>query len=197
MKRTISEVCEANFLFRAVYKLIAAAVTALLMATTGLVFYIVVMRYVFKANLYGADELITLVTMWLYFLGAIYGSYEESHIQGDLLNLMFTKRIHYKIHRLYVYIVCVFLMGIWSYWGWDYFTTVIAATRRTTGLKIPFWAMQIPQAIGMWGMLLYSIYHLIVNIFKPVKDYLTRDEKAALETPSLDFLNEEKEDEEA
>ena len=196
MKRSISEACEANFLFKGIHKLIAAAVTALLMATTGLVFFIVLMRYVFKANLYGADELITLVTMWLYFLGAIYGSYEESHIQGDLLNLMFTKRIHYKIHRLYVYVVCVFLMGIWSYWGWDYFVTVIHTTRRTTGLKIPFWLMQIPQAVGMWGMLLYSVYHLIVNIFKPVKDYLTRDEKAALETPELD-LGEKKESEEA
>ena len=196
MKRTISEVCEANFLFRAVYKLIAAAVTALLMATTGLVFYIVVMRYVFKANFYGADEIITLITMWLYFLGAIYGSYEESHIQGDLLNLMFTKRVHYKMHRIYVYIVCVFLMGIWSYWGWDYFTTVIASTRRSTGLKIPFWAMQIPQAVGMWGMLIYSVYHLFDNLFKPVSKYLTREEKAALETPALD-LGEEKESEEA
>ena len=196
MKRTLSEVCEANFLFRAVYKLIAAAVTALLMATTGLVFYIVVMRYVFKANIYGADEIITLITMWLYFLGAIYGSYEESHIQGDLLNLMFTKRVHYKIHRIYVYTVCVFLMGIWSYWGWDYFSSVIVSTRRSTGLKIPFWAMQIPQAVGMWGMLIYSVYHLIDNIFKPVSKYLTREEKAALETPALD-LGEEKESEEA
>lgn len=196
MKRTISEVCEANFLFRAIYKLIAAAITALLMATTGLVFYIVVMRYVFKANIYGADEIITLITMWLYFLGAIYGSYEESHIQGDLLNLMFTKRVHYKIHRIYVYTVCVFLMGIWSYWGWDYFSSVITSTRRSTGLKIPFWAMQIPQAVGMWGMLLYSVYHLLNNIFKPVSKYLTREEKAALETPALD-LGEEKESEEA
>ena len=56
--------------------------------------------------------------------------------------------------------------------------------------------MQIPQSVGMWGMLLYSVYHLIVNIFKPVSAYLTRDEKAALETPALD-LGEEKESEEA
>jgi len=192
LKRSISEVCESFFLWRWLHKFISAAVTGLLMATTGLVFFIVIMRYVFKTNLYGADELVTLVTMWLYFLGAIYGSYEESHIQGDLLNLMFTKRIHYKIHRIYVYTVCVFLMGIWSFWGVQYFGTVIGSARRTTGLKFPFWWQQIPQAIGMWGMLFYSVYHLIVNLFKPVNQYLTREEKAALETPALD-LGEEKE----
>ena len=178
MKRSFTEACEGNIVFRGLHKLISALITALLMATAGLVFFIVLMRYVFHTNIYGADEIVTLITMWLYFLGAVYGSYEESHIQGDLLNLMFTKRVHYKIHKLYVYTFCVFLMGIWSYWGVDYARTCLASPRATTGLKIPFWCNQLPIAVGMWGMLFYSLYHLIENIVKKPSEYLTREEKA-------------------
>lgn len=175
---------EGNIVWRAIHKGLSAFITFDLIITTALVFFIVIMRYVFRMNLYGADELITVFAMWLYFCGAIYGSYEESHIKGDLLTMMFTKKIHYKIHQIYVYLFCLVVLGIWCYWGINYAQTILGSTRCTTGLKIPFWINQLPIIVGLWGMFLYSLYHFIRNIFKKVEEYITAEEamQAALET---------------
>ena len=54
-------------------------------ASTGCMVYSVVLRYCFKQNFYGSDEVIMLFAFWLYFMGAVYGSYENSHIKADLL----------------------------------------------------------------------------------------------------------------
>ncbi|MGE4484847.1 MAG: TRAP transporter small permease [Oscillospiraceae bacterium] len=172
---------ENNVVWRAVHKFIGGFVTVCLMLTTLLVFATVLMRYVFRVNIYGSDELITVTAMWLYFLGAVYGSYEESHIKGDLLTAFFKKKYHYKIHQIYVYIFCVFLLAIWSKWGLDYALTCLRSTRVTTGWKIPFWVNQLPISIGIIGMFLYSLYHLIRNIFKKSENYLMANEQRTAE----------------
>jgi TRAP-type C4-dicarboxylate transport system permease small subunit len=176
LKKSVQETMEGNIVWRAIHKGIGAFITINLMVTVSLVFFIVLMRYVFKMNLYGADELVTLFAMWLYFCGAIYGSYEESHIKGDLLTMLFKKKIHYKIHQIYVYLFCLIVLGIWCYWSLDYAGTIMRSTRATTGLKIPFWLNQLPIIVGLWGMFLYSIYHFIKNIFKKPEEYMTADE---------------------
>ena len=47
-----------------------------------LIFIEVMLRYVFGSPLFGVEEMVTLIAMWLYFLGASYGAYERSHIKA-------------------------------------------------------------------------------------------------------------------
>jgi TRAP-type C4-dicarboxylate transport system permease small subunit len=54
-----------------------------------LIFIEVMLRYVFGSPLFGVEELVTLIAMWLYFLGASYGAYERSHIKAELVHLWF------------------------------------------------------------------------------------------------------------
>lgn len=184
-KRLVEDVVESFAPWRWLHSFFKIATIAFLMATVAVIFFIVLMRYIFHFNLYGMDEILTIVTMWLYFMGGIYGTYEESHIQGDLLNLVWTQRWQYKAHKIYIYAVCVFLMALWSYWGVKYFGNCIGSPRRNTATKLPFWINQIPIAIGMWGMLFYSVYHFIRNIINPVSSYQTREEKLAAEKKAL------------
>ena len=44
-------------------------------ASTACMVYSVILRYVFKGNFYGSDEVIMLFAFWLYFMGAAYGSF--------------------------------------------------------------------------------------------------------------------------
>ena len=54
-----------------------------------LIFVEVMLRYVFGSPLFGVEEMVTLIAMWLYFLGAAYGAYERSHIKAELVHLWF------------------------------------------------------------------------------------------------------------
>jgi TRAP-type C4-dicarboxylate transport system permease small subunit len=56
---------------------------------TVLVFIEVLLRYVFGSPLFGVEELVCLIAMWLYFIGASYGAYERSHIKAELVHLWF------------------------------------------------------------------------------------------------------------
>ena len=44
----------------------------------------VFMRYVFKSDLYGIEEFVAILAMWMYMLSASYASYEDSHIKADI-----------------------------------------------------------------------------------------------------------------
>lgn len=164
--------------WRWLHQAVGWAATIGLILTVALVFCTVLMRYVFKLNIYGSDELITLVTMWMYFFGAIYCSFEESHLQGDLLSTFWRKGWHWKGQKLFIYGFSILVLGYWCVWGSGWMQDCFASNRRTTGLHIPFWANQLPIVVGLYGMILFSIYHFIRNIFKKSELYeLEAEEK--------------------
>ena len=52
----------------------------------------VLLRYIFKVPLFGLEEFSRLVAVWVYFLGAIFGTKWDSHVQGDVAGRLFTKK---------------------------------------------------------------------------------------------------------
>ena len=69
----------------------------------------VVMRYIFKMDLFGIEELMAIVAMWMYMIGAAYASYENSHIRADILETFIqnpkTKALFKIIENIIVLIV--------------------------------------------------------------------------------------------
>jgi len=45
-----------------------------------------ILRYFFKTDIPGVEELLLLPIFWLYFMGGSQASYEDSHISGELLS---------------------------------------------------------------------------------------------------------------
>ena len=70
---------------------------------------IVTMRYVFEIDLYGIEEIIMMVSFWLYFLGSSMGSSEKSQISADILST-YIKNEKYK--RILALITSVITTGI-------------------------------------------------------------------------------------
>lgn len=161
-----------------IWKVGPAAISTALVATcagvVGLVGVSVTMRYIFKTDLFGVEELITVVTMWLYFLGSIYGSYEESHIKGDLLDLVFKTGRQKKGQQIYVYVYSTIVLVIWSKWGIEYATRCLHSAQTTPGWHIPLHVSQLAIPVGIWGMLFYSAYHLIRNVMKHSSEYIVK-----------------------
>ena len=149
--------------WRSIVKIMRIAMVICSAATTGCILVAVVMRYILKSNFYGSDEIILVFAFWLYFMGAAYSSYENSHIKADLLN-MYIKNMHYKdmlnlVAQMLTVLVNVVLM-VWAcqfmLWAWE-------KNPLTTALKIPILIPRSAIFIGLALMLFYHVYYLIVN----------------------------------
>ena len=89
-----------------------------------------------------------------------------------LFGAAFKKGWQKKAHQIYIYLFCAIVLGFWVVWGWDYAATVLSSPRRTTAWKIPFYVNQLPITVGLFGMALYSVYHLICNFIKKPSEYV-------------------------
>ena len=61
-------------------------------ALTCVIFAAVVMRYCFKLDFFGSEEIILLFAWWMYFLGGIGGSQEDSQIKADMVEVFCSNR---------------------------------------------------------------------------------------------------------
>lgn len=164
-------------------------------ASTSCIIYSVVLRYIFKKNFYGSDEIILMFAFWLYFMGAVYGSYENSHIKADLMNV-YVKNIRIKdFIALIAQVIMIVVNVVLITWAWDYFLWGLEKMPLTTGLKIP---LVIPQSAVFFGLLLmgfYHIVHFIRNIYHYINfgyysvpqygDYMTAETKAKFPQASV------------
>jgi TRAP-type C4-dicarboxylate transport system permease small subunit len=127
----------------------------------------VFMRYILKMDFFGLEEVITLLAMWIYWIGGVYGSYENSHITADISNI-FIKTDSAKF-RLNVVtgLLTVLISGVFAYWSVAYYAIWnIKAGTKTIGLHIPYLASNMAITVGFIMMFLYSLYHLI-RLFLP------------------------------
>lgn len=132
-------------------------------ASTGCILVAVVMRYILKSNFYGSDEIILVFAFWLYFVGAAYGSYENSHIKADLLN-MYIKNMHYKdMMNLAAQTLTVVINIVLMVWACQFMLWAFQKNPLTTALKIPILIPRSAIFIGLALMLFYHVYYLTVN----------------------------------
>lgn len=137
-----------------------------LLALSGVIILVamvmmVLLRYVFKINLFGMDEIILCFVFWFYFFGAVNGSREDSQVRADVTGVLIkNKKTSWGLRlftRLIEVVVLVFLiyMSIWL--------LLINFNRMPTtqGLKIPYLVPQAAIAVGFILMLIYDVGHLL------------------------------------
>ncbi|MEW5721639.1 MAG: TRAP transporter small permease subunit [Thermodesulfobacteriota bacterium] len=122
----------------------------------------VVLRYIFKAPLFGLEEFSRTIAIWVYFLGAIFGTKYDGHVQGDVAARLFPTPRSSALVKVVVWTLslaacCLFLYHASTYSLWLYETG-----ERTTGLWWPRITSVGSMAFGAVFMTLYSL----VNVFK-------------------------------
>ena len=122
------------------------------------------MRYILHTDLFAYDELVMIAAFWLYFTGAAYGSYEDSHIKADILQISLSEN-HPKaaagigIIAKAIEVICAVTI---SFWGWSLFAWQLKYMGRTMGWGIP---IAVPQGAIVLGFTLMSLY-ATVNFVK-------------------------------
>ena len=138
-------------------------------ALATMVFITVPVRYIMKSSIFGIEEVIMMMAIWIYYLGAAYGSYEQSHINADIL-LHFVKNPKAsKIIAIIKQVIAIVVFGAFGYWCIaKYLAWTIQSGGQSMQLHIPNWLPISMMAISFVLMTLYEIFHLY-RIFKPYR----------------------------
>ncbi|ATW27024.1 TRAP transporter small permease [Candidatus Formimonas warabiya] len=138
-------------------------------AVTCIIFLSVILRYIFKTDLYGIEEIVVMVAFWLYFMGSSYGSFEKSQIAADLLHLYLKSARSKQIANLITSSLTTLLGLLVNYWAVQFFIWGLQMDARSAIYRLP---MVIPQSAVLVGFTLMSLYN-VVYLIDDVKCFIT------------------------
>ncbi|MCF8107401.1 MAG: TRAP transporter small permease [Desulfohalobiaceae bacterium] len=129
-----------------------------------LIFVEVFLRYVLGSPLFGVEELILFIAIWLYFIGAAYGAYERTHIKAELIHLWFTSSRSRAVIRSITGVITVFLALTMLKWSYPYFIWGLTRGATSQALLLPMVLCQSAIFFGAILMCIYFTAELIDNI---------------------------------
>lgn len=147
-----------NIAFRALLHAQTVIMVVTVILAGGIVFAGVFLRYILGKNFFGQEEVLCVVAMWLYWVGGIYGSYEGTHIKGDLLSTFFKSPKAKKAIELVNLAVSFAVIAFFCKWGWEYMSFNLKFKAVSTGLRIPLYYSQSPLLIGFVLMGFYTLF---------------------------------------
>lgn len=134
-------------------------------------FLTVLLRYVFKIDLFGIEELLLLPIFLLYFIGAANGSYEDSHISANMIDSYLKSEKIKLIIKAFTTVVTLGVCVIISYWSTEYLIWSFSHGGATSGWQIPLYIPHGTVLLGFLLMTLYSFTHLYTQINLIIHQY--------------------------
>lgn len=131
-----------------------------------LIFTEVFLRYVLGSPLFGIEELILFIGMWLYFMGAAYGAYERTHIKAELINIWCKSERSLAILRTVSSVFTVILAVILVTWTYPFFLWELKRGGTSQALLLPKIICQSAVFFGSILMAFYFILELIDNFLQ-------------------------------
>jgi len=148
------------------------AISSLIMAFVF--FFVVILRYLFEADLFAYEEWVLMIAFWVYFLGGAMGSYENTHVKADfLLSLINNIRTKWIVVNFTIFVE-VLIGVVLTWWGWLMLAEEIDAYpewQTTTGLELPFFIPKLGIFLGFVLMTFYTFLHL----YSGLRDGPTRE----------------------
>ena len=124
----------------------------------------VVCRYFLKINFAGSDELLVILALWLYYIGGLYGSYEDSHIKADVLSIFIQKDVIIYILNIVVKAISLATSVYLAIWAYEYLQLSLKLGGVTTAYKLPMLCSRLAIVVGYIAPVIYNIYHLFLAI---------------------------------
>ncbi|WP_293267098.1 TRAP transporter small permease subunit [Neptunomonas sp.] len=138
--------------------------TALISTVAACQFIQVITRYVFETPIMGLEETALIPTIWLYIMGSVNASREDTQIRANVLEI-FLKTDHARAILQAISEVISIAISIWlTWWAWLYFSYSIRVWKGTPTLYIPTFIYESALFIGLLMMTAFTIWHLIRNV---------------------------------
>ena len=139
------------------------SLTILISLVAAMEFYQVVMRYIFEIPVMGLDEMLVYPTLWLYFLGSVNASREDTQIKANVLDV-FLKTDRSKLTVRVIADLMGVVVSIWlTYWAWDYFRYALRVWKESPTLYVPTFYAECSVFIGLVMMTIYAMVYLVKN----------------------------------
>lgn len=102
-----------------------------------------ILRYVFHRPLLSMEELIIIPSLGLYFLGSIWASRNEAHMNARLLEIFFKSRRAIAVIRA-ISAAGGIVISLWlTYWGWDLLKYSLRVKKVSIVLNYPLTIVEI------------------------------------------------------
>lgn len=140
------------------------ALTVLISTVALLEFYQVIMRYIFEVPVMGLDEILVYPTLWLYFLGSVNASREDTQIKANVLEI-FLKTDRSKLLVRIIADAMALIVSLWlTWWAWDYLKYALRVKKESPTLYIPTIYAECAFFVGLVFMTGYAVWYLNKNI---------------------------------
>ena len=124
----------------------------------------VITRYVLEIPVMGLEESLLYPTLWLYVLGAVNASRENTHIRANVLEIFLKTPRQFTLLAILGEIISL-IVGCWlTYWAWDFTKYSLRVWKESPTLYIPTFYVDFALLAGLVLMMLYTFMHLIKHI---------------------------------
>ncbi|EAR60115.1 TRAP transporter small permease [Neptuniibacter caesariensis] len=124
----------------------------------------VITRYVLEVPVMGLEESLLYPTLWLYMLGAVNASRENTHIRANVLEIFLKTPKQHVVLAIVAEVVSL-VVGCWlTYWAWRFTKYSWRVWKESPTLYIPTFYVDIALVVGMVLMMIYTAYHLVQHV---------------------------------
>jgi TRAP-type C4-dicarboxylate transport system permease small subunit len=124
----------------------------------------VITRYVLQVPVMGLEETMLYPTLWLYILGSVNASRENTHIRANVLEIFIKTDRGHRILAIVGEVISL-TVGLWLLsWAWDYTEYVWRTWRESPTLYIPTFYSDIALVAGLALMMVYTAGHLLGHV---------------------------------
>src|SRR5210317_503094 len=134
--------------------------TVLITTVAVMEFYQVVMRYILELPVMGLEELLVYPTLWLYFLGSVNASREDTQIKANVLDVFLKTDRAKLIVRVIADLLSVIVASWLTFWAYDYFRYALRVWKESPTLYIPTFYAECAMFIGLVVMTFYAAWYL-------------------------------------
>lgn len=138
--------------------------TALISTVAASQFIQVITRYVFETPIMGLEESALIPTIWLYIMGSVNASREDTQIRANVLEIFLSTD---KARALLQAISDMISIGIsiWlTWWAWLYFSYSLRVWKGTPTLYIPTFIYESALFLGLLMMTLFTCWNLFRHL---------------------------------
>lgn len=155
-----------NFLWELLIKFQQFMLIACSLFVVASIGFTVLLRYIFKTDLYGLEEIVVIFAFWLYFMGGAYCSYTRTHITADMISVYLSEGKLKSTITAFTSAATFGLSLLFSVWGYDFFMFGVKMSARTPVWRIPQVVSYTAVFLGMVLMTFYFFVDLLADLKK-------------------------------
>ncbi|MRI33856.1 C4-dicarboxylate ABC transporter permease [Endozoicomonas sp. OPT23] len=129
----------------------------------------VITRYILEVPVLGLEETLLYPTLWLYVLGAVNASRENTHIRANVLEIFLKTARQHHVLTIIGEVLSIAIASWLTYWAWDFTKYSWRVWKESPTLYLPTFYMDVALLVGMVLMMVYTVVHLVQHIRQLIK----------------------------